>query len=278
MPTQLYTNDAISFVCGRNFTFGGADYRVGEDFDQELHPGRLDQLVRTRHIIPVIDSWSDKPRHWHRHVQLRENVLKKLGSENYKKHPETKYHLDEETREKGAPGEVTDVGDGAEYADRFASAEPGVASPWEETEDNGKALREAQERNIADQREADVVTAGTPGSGQQKATFVDGKEESEPVQLLNLGDEDHEVEERIVDEPENVRNEEVQALVEGEADPADRATTDPNEGFGASSSFNPSDHSLAEVKEYLRDADEDEKQRVIEAERADKGRKGIVGE
>lgn len=79
MPTQLYKNEAVSFVCARNFTYAGTDYAIGEDFPQEEAVGRLELLVRTRRVIPVVDSYEDKPRHWHREVRLRSDVENRLG-------------------------------------------------------------------------------------------------------------------------------------------------------------------------------------------------------
>lgn len=41
--------------------------------------------------------------------------------------------------------------------------------------------------------------------------------------------------------------------------------------------FNPSDHTVDEVNAYLADADDAEKARILDAEQAGQGRKGIVG-
>lgn len=79
MPTQLFTNEAVSFICARDFTYDGVDYKTGEDFPQEAGVGRLELLVRTRRVIPVVDSYDDKPRHWHREIRLREHVEDRLG-------------------------------------------------------------------------------------------------------------------------------------------------------------------------------------------------------
>lgn len=79
MPSQLYKNEAVDFICGRNFKYDDAEYTVGEQFDQELAVGRLELLVRNRFLIPVVDHIDDKPRHWHREIRLREHVLNKLG-------------------------------------------------------------------------------------------------------------------------------------------------------------------------------------------------------
>jgi hypothetical protein len=79
MPTQLYNNEHIWFMCARNFTWNGKDYKLGEKFDQDIAPGRLDLLVRTRRVVAVVKSTDEKPRHWHHHVWLEKDVKKKLG-------------------------------------------------------------------------------------------------------------------------------------------------------------------------------------------------------
>lgn len=78
MPSQLIKNDNVSFVCSREFTYAGEQYHLGDDFPQEKALN-IETLVRTRYLIPVIDSIDDKPRHWHREVRLRANVMEKLG-------------------------------------------------------------------------------------------------------------------------------------------------------------------------------------------------------
>lgn len=79
MPSQLYANSDVTFVCGRNFVYNGKSYVTGTDFDQEDAVSNIETLVRTRFIIPVVDDTSTKPRHFHREVRLREDVLTKLG-------------------------------------------------------------------------------------------------------------------------------------------------------------------------------------------------------
>lgn len=79
MPSQLITNEGISFVCARTFVYGGEEFEFGSDFPQEKAVGRIEALVRTRYLIPVVETWQEKPRHWHRHVLPRDIVLAKLG-------------------------------------------------------------------------------------------------------------------------------------------------------------------------------------------------------
>lgn len=81
MPSPLYLNENVRFVAGKNFTFAGVDYTVGDDFDQELAPGRIETLVRTRHIYPVVDDHGDKPRFFHREVHDPKNLERILGKD-----------------------------------------------------------------------------------------------------------------------------------------------------------------------------------------------------
>jgi hypothetical protein len=79
MPSQLFNHDAVSFICGRNFTYNGKDYTVGQDFPQDEFVSNPETMVRTRYVIPVVDSLSDKPRTWHREVRERGEILERLG-------------------------------------------------------------------------------------------------------------------------------------------------------------------------------------------------------
>lgn len=79
MPSQLVKNSAVSFICARDFLYNGVEYKIGEDFDQDLGVGQIDLLIRTRRLFAVVDSNDDKPRHWHHHVWEREVIKKKLG-------------------------------------------------------------------------------------------------------------------------------------------------------------------------------------------------------
>lgn len=78
MPSQLITNDNVEFICGRNFTYNGEDFEVGDFFPQEKALN-IEVLVRTRHLIPVVESTDVKPRHWHREVRIKSEILEKLG-------------------------------------------------------------------------------------------------------------------------------------------------------------------------------------------------------
>lgn len=79
MPSQLYDNEGVTFVCAKNFTYNGKAYEIGTDFPDEDLVNSPEVLIRSRFLIPVVESWEDKPRHWHREIQLKSVVLEKLG-------------------------------------------------------------------------------------------------------------------------------------------------------------------------------------------------------
>lgn len=84
MPSNLYLNENVTFICGKNFIFAGVPYEVGDEFDQELSPGRIEQLVRTRHVYPVVDDRADKTRFFHREVHVREDIERILSKDRGK--------------------------------------------------------------------------------------------------------------------------------------------------------------------------------------------------
>jgi len=79
MPSQLVKNDNVTFLVAKDFVWDGVQYKLGDDFDQNIAIGRIELLVRTRRIIPVVENSSVKPRHWHREVRLRSDVERRLG-------------------------------------------------------------------------------------------------------------------------------------------------------------------------------------------------------
>lgn len=78
MPSQLLTNDKVSFVVAKNFSSQGKDYKIGEDFPQE-DARDIEVYVRARFVIPVVDKIQDKPRHWHQHIRPKKEVLERLA-------------------------------------------------------------------------------------------------------------------------------------------------------------------------------------------------------
>lgn len=78
MPSQLYANDKISFIAAKNFTYRAEKYEIGDDFPQE-QANNIETLVRSRFVIPIVDSYDHKPRHWYRHIKTREDAIEYLN-------------------------------------------------------------------------------------------------------------------------------------------------------------------------------------------------------
>jgi hypothetical protein len=76
-PSQLFNNDKISFVVAKPFLWRDTQYEMGDDFPQE-EANNVETMIRSRFIIPVVDDINDKPRHWHREVRPRDEVLARL--------------------------------------------------------------------------------------------------------------------------------------------------------------------------------------------------------
>jgi len=79
MPSQLLTNDKISFVVAKPFTSRGKDYAVGDDFDQD-EARDIETFVRARYVVPVVEDIEDKRfvRQWHREIRPKDEVLERL--------------------------------------------------------------------------------------------------------------------------------------------------------------------------------------------------------
>ena len=78
MPSQLLTNEGISFLACKPFTYRGVEYAMGDDFPQE-EANNIETLVRSRFVIPVLDEGYLKPRHWHGHIRTREQAEEYLN-------------------------------------------------------------------------------------------------------------------------------------------------------------------------------------------------------
>jgi hypothetical protein len=96
MVNQLLNNDKISFVVARRFSSRGKDYEVGDDFPQE-DTNKIETFVRSRYIIPVVDSIEDKQhiRHWHRHIRPKDEVLERLARDRVQLRMPDEYDSDE---------------------------------------------------------------------------------------------------------------------------------------------------------------------------------------
>lgn len=241
MPTQLTNNSAIYFICARDFTYDGVDYKMGDEFEQDLGMGRIDLLVRTRRIIPVVDDISDKPRHWHHHVRLRSEVSRKLGLI----HRENTDVLEGESlfnREKQHESNIVSV--------ETTPAEPSASEIIKNQAHEAALTKEVLDAENAEHFDDGCVGEHDPGTNPDCEMAAPEPEESGEGEGRDLTDE-------------------VDAIVEDEEED-DQVTEE--------DLFDPSEHTAPEVHDYLSTADETERQRVLAAERNGKNRKGIVGD
>jgi len=244
MPSQLDRNTAIHFICARDFTFDGVDYKMGDDFDQDLG-AKIDMLVRTRRLVAVVDDSKDLPRHWYHHVWVKRDITRKLGLIK---------------RE-----DVKVLGGSSAYnKPRQMDLEHPIAdhetfTPWEETPDQGAALHaKAHEAALTEQ-----VLAAENEENEPPEDELEPVGETEPAELVRDEDTYEPAEPAVMDpesDPEDTEEEEDE----------ERAITEED-------LYDPSEHSVVEVNEYLdSDISEEERERVLAAEEAGKGRKGIL--
>lgn len=239
MPSQLYKNSAIEFICARDFTYDGVDYKMGDEWDRDVGTGRLDMLIRTRRLFAVVEDSSDKPRHWHHHVWVKHEIKVKLGLIK---------------RE-----DVKVIGGSSGYNKprQMGMTQPNADleafSPWEETEDQGAALHaKANEAALTEQ----VLQQ------ENDENLVADDEQTEPAELIY--EPKDEPEGPVVIDPEVDEDDEV------EDEEEERDVTEED-------LYDPSEYTMPEVLEYLdSDITEEERERVLAAEEAGKNRKGIL--
>lgn len=154
MPSQLYDNEGVTFVCARSFTYNGQDYTIGADFPQEDLVDSPEVLVRSRYLIPVVESWENKPRHWHREIQLKENVLRKLGHTGetlLNKEPRVAAPVDGDAPE--GDDEAQDTPAETEENSPIPNVQPAQPSEEEETSDEENVSEEASEETSSEPEE-----------------------------------------------------------------------------------------------------------------------------
>lgn len=215
MP-NLLKNDKVQFICCRDFVYAGEHYTYGQDFPQEIGHN-VETLVRARYIIPVVEKWADKPRHWHQHIRLKSEALTLME------------------RKSGVQINT----------DPPKDVEPGDFNQWDETEDAGATIHAAMIRTITERKEED------PDMTKREVTFIDGNEESEPVALVNPDPEhEPEVTTELVEEPVVELTEEQEEAIRNP-----QGTTDYNPDGTATSThdYSDQDDSADEDKQQLKD-------------------------
>ncbi len=244
MPTQLYKNTNISFICAKNFIYAGEEYELGQEWNQAIGVGNLDTLVRARYLYPVVDDIADKPRHWHHHVWLRKDILKKLG---VLKHPNAKNLVGESLYNKYRQMGLT-----------FESAE---LEPQPDV--SAELLKQAKARASTEEV---LRQENEEGKYSDENEYIDteGNEQTEPLPH------------READEPtedDEVKDEDGNVVIGASEDEDDEERNVEEDDL-----FDPTRWGLQTVKDYL-DRDDitpEERQRVLDVEAANKNRKGII--
>jgi hypothetical protein len=233
MPSQLYNNGAVYFICARNFTYAGKDYSMGEEFPQDEATGRIDLLIRTRRLFAVVDDPADQPRHWHHHVWSREVIDAKLGTA-----------LGESAYNKPKQHDLT-----------FPSVETTPAKKYED-QDVAAALKAEAHANALTEKVLDDENA--EGSDD----VLDG---DDTVPGDESGDDP------VAEETAALSGERQNVVSEGE-DLEDDEPVITEEDL-----YDPTEHTVDEVMDYLAsDISEEEYNRVVAVEQANKKRKGIL--
>lgn len=234
MPSQLVKNDAIYFICARDFLYAGEEYKMGEKFDQDLAVGQIDLLVRTRRLYAVVDKIEDKPRHWHQHIWLRKDISKKLGL----------IHRED-----------SDILVGSSLYNRVKQINLTEAPvDIQETQVDGEpADVGAHQKNVA------TLNAATD-------TVLEQENEPESDE-----DEDEQTEPDLIVNPPEVE--------ETDEDDEDEVAEDDEDEVTEDDLYDPSEHNGPDVVAYLEsDISEEERQRVLAAERLGKNRKGVLND
>lgn len=81
MPSILKELPAVTWLAGKNFTFNGKSFKVGDEVPEVNEFPRLEVFVRTRTVIPVVDKTEDLPFQFRHTVMTRERASRKLGLE-----------------------------------------------------------------------------------------------------------------------------------------------------------------------------------------------------
>lgn len=83
MATPIHKLDGIEYIAGRTFTLHGDQYESGDPVpNKALENTHVEALIRSRHVIPVVDDPDVLPKIYWREVKVRSAALAKLGKED----------------------------------------------------------------------------------------------------------------------------------------------------------------------------------------------------
>lgn len=79
MPSILRDLPAVGWIAGKNFTFNGQQYKVGDEVPDINEFPRLEVFVRTRTVIPIVEETQELPFQFRHMVMTKERAAAKLG-------------------------------------------------------------------------------------------------------------------------------------------------------------------------------------------------------
>jgi hypothetical protein len=149
---QLLNNEGISFIAAKNFTYGGTEYVMGQEFPQE-EARNIETLVRARFVLPVLEEGALRPRHWHGHIRTREEAEEYLNRDRvqlvWPTEPDTAVDLETLTYPERTPepeGEGEDVF--APTADTESSESPSEPEADPEPPESLEETYDPAEHNV----------------------------------------------------------------------------------------------------------------------------------
>lgn len=158
MAQSLYSLENIYFVAGRHYVHDGVTYEPGDVVEGARTFRNVEAMVRSRHLIPVVDNHNDVPVYFQKDVKLASLVEEKFRFTI--KHPDVAPDSeDEEPVEDGLEDEQTE-----EVTEAYNPAEHTVPEVLEYV-GNDK------------ERAAAVLEAETSEGGKNRSTLTGALEE-----------------------------------------------------------------------------------------------------
>lgn len=74
MAQSLYTLKGIYYVAGRRYAHNGVSYEPGDVVDGAHEFRNVEAMVRSRHLIPVVDDLNDVPVYYQKDVKTADLV------------------------------------------------------------------------------------------------------------------------------------------------------------------------------------------------------------
>lgn len=79
MAQSLYTLDGVYYVAGRSYSHNGVQYQPGDVVPDAKSFRNVEAMVRSRHLILVVDNPNDVPVYFQKDVKQADLVELKFG-------------------------------------------------------------------------------------------------------------------------------------------------------------------------------------------------------